>query len=550
MKMNWKLSYQKWLSSPWVDRFRRKPAWWGGGAALLFVLLWLAWPRTDVKSRTSFHEVQRDNLLVSIVEGGAIEAVNEEVIRSEVDGTARIIYLVPEGTYVKQGDLLVELDSSDTQDRVNQQEINYEQARFALVMAKEQLAIQKISGEGDEASAELKLELVETDLQRFLEGQAPQQKRNLENDIQAAHENLLVAQERLDWSEKLHAKGYETKSNLDRDRLTVSQYKARLAQTEQALWIFDTFDFVKQKRQLESSVEYAKRDLQRTKLQANRRLSQIEADVTAQETTVDLSLKKLERDKAKLAACKILAPQDGLVVYAGDSHRSSSESPIEEGATVRTRQEIIKLPDVSQMKLVVRVHEAYINMITAGLPAFVVLDARPDLRFRGVVQKVAILPDPSRWNNPNLKVYSTEILITDPMPDVKPGVSARAEIVITNLTNVLSVPLQAVTTHQGQQVAYLAKGRHMEPVPISVGLYNTKMIQVLSGLKEGDRVSLSPPLDSAEKMFGSEPLAPTNSTEMGEIKKTVIKKPVRSKSKPLPKPSSRPRSAPNPPVRP
>ena len=81
----------------------------------------------------------------------------------------------------------------------------------------------------------------------------------------------------------------------------------------------------------------------------------------------------------------------------------------------------------------------------------------PDQRFQGMVNKVAPLPDSqSRWGNPDLKVYATEILITDKLPDVKPGVSARAEIIITNLANVLTVPIQAVTTRKGKQVVFLA----------------------------------------------------------------------------------------------
>lgn len=491
--------------------WRHRPVWFAVGAVMLLILIALAWPRTARAPVHAWHEAQRSDLLISVVEGGTIEAVNEVVIRSEVEGTARIIYLIPEGSYVKKGNLLVELDSAAAQDQVNQQQIAAERARFALVMAREQLAIQKIAGEGEVSAAQLRLELVETDRQRYLEGQSPQLRRNLENDIQAARENLLVAEERLTWSEKLYAKGYETKANLDRDRLTVSQYKAKLAQAEQALWIFDEFDFPKQKRQLESNVEHAQRDLGRIKLQNDRRLAQLEADITAQETTVDLSEKKLERDQAKLAACKIHAPQDGLVVYAGSGSRSSSESLIEEGATIRNRQEIIKLPDVSQMKLTVRVHEAYINMITLGLSAFVVLDARPDVRFRGTVSRVALLPDTqSRWINPNLKVYATEILITDPLPDVKPGVSARAEIVITNLINVLSVPLQAVTTQQGRPVVHVARGKTVAPVPVELGRYNTKSIHIVAGLNPGDRVSLAPPLmsDSRALALGI-PDAPT-----------------------------------------
>ncbi|HOK77805.1 MAG TPA: hypothetical protein PLW35_08800, partial [Verrucomicrobiota bacterium] len=92
-----------------------------------------------------------------------------------------------------------------------------------------------------------------------------------------------------------------------------------------------------------------------------------------------------------------------------------------------------------------------------------------------------------------------EIVLTDLPPDAKPGVSARAEILITNIANALSVPIQAVTTLKGKQVCYVADGSKVTPVPVQVGMFNTRFIEITSGLKEGDRVLLSPPFDTQEK---------------------------------------------------
>lgn len=175
--------------------------------------------------------------------------------------------------------------------------------------------------------------------------------------------------------------------------------------------------------------------------------------------------------------------------------RFSQESMVEEGAQVRKRQELVKIPDTSRMKVTLKVHESHVGQVQAGQPAFVVLDSLPDQQFRGEVTKVGILPDAqSRWGNPNLKVYSTEVVITDPIPDVKPGVSARAEIVVANLQDVLTVPIQAVTTLKGQQVCYVKKFRGPESVPVEIGMFNSSFIEIKSGLSEGDQVLLAPPI--------------------------------------------------------
>jgi HlyD family secretion protein len=458
---------------------------------------------------SSYFEVKRGDFLISIVEGGTLEAVDEVSIRNEVEGTARIIFIVPEGSYVKAGDLLVELDSSASQDAVNLQQINVEKAQFAQIQAEQQLQIQGSVVDSDIAAALLKVEFAESDLDKYIKGEALQLRRNAQIEITNVLESLRIAEDRLQWSEELFKQGFETKSNLDKDRLSVSQSKLKLEQAEKALWMLETFDEKKRKRELEAALQAARDDLQRVRLQGERIVAQYRAEVDTQRSTLELSKSKLTRDMKQLQATKIHAPQDGLVVYAssGGGGRYSSESMIEEGAVVRNRQELIKLPDISEMKLQVKIHESHINQVRLGQPAFLVLDSMPDQRLRGVVNKVGLLPDgSSRWSNPNLKVYATEVLVTDQLPDVKPGVSARAEIIITNLANVLTVPIQAVTTRKGQQVVFLADTAE-KPVAVGVGMYNTRFIEITSGLRDGDRVLLAPPLDAEAKDLGGGILA-------------------------------------------
>lgn len=493
------------LFSAALARVRQRPILSAVAVIALAAVLGFAFTRSgDNKGIVSLFEVKRGDFLISVVEGGTVESVNEVVIRSEVEGTARIIFIVPEGSYVKRGDLLVELDSSSTQDAVNQQQINVEKAQFSLIQAEQQLEIQRSTVESEVSSAALKVEFAATDLNKFEKGEAMQVRRNAQIDITNVVESLRINEERLEWTEELFKQGFETKANLDKDRLSVSQSKLRLEQAQKELWMLETFDQPKRKRALESALQEAQENLERVRLQGERKLAQFDADVRTQRKTLELSMAKLERDRRQLEATRIFAPQDGLVVYAGgsSSSRFSSESMIEEGAVVRNRQELIKLPDVSDMKLQVRIHESHINQIRHGQPAFIVLDSMPDQRFRGLVSRVAPLPDSSsRWGNPNLKVYPTEIRIVDKLPDVKPGVSARAEIIITNLANVLTVPIQAITTRKGQQVAYVSDNPP-RAVPVSVGMYNQKFIEITSGLNAGDRVLLSPPQGLQEKDLG------------------------------------------------
>lgn len=446
--------------------------------------------------QTTYYDVKRGDFLISIVAGGSIEAVNEISIRNEVEGSARIIYIVPEGTYVKKGDLIVELDSATALDQVNQQQISFEKAQFSMIQANETLEIQKSLTDSDVRAAELKLEFAKIDLDKYLKGDSFQTRRDAQIAAQKLRENLAIAEQKLYWSQELFKKDFENKSVVDNDRLSVNNLQLSLEAATNKIWVIETYEHPKMLRKVQSDLEESRKDLERVKHQVEAKLAQYRAEVETQKNTLALQQRKLDRDKKNLAGTKILAPADGLAVYPVSNNRFSSESLIEEGATVRNRQEMLKLPDVSRMKLTVKVHESQVSKVRPGLPAYVVLDPMPEKRFKGYVSKVGLLPDTSsRFGNPDLKVYITEILISDEILDMKPGVSAHAEVMITNLVNVITVPIQAVTTLKGKPVVYTAASSS-QAVAVEVGLFNTKFIQIVSGLKEGDRVMLSPPLDT------------------------------------------------------
>ncbi|MBM3837937.1 MAG: HlyD family efflux transporter periplasmic adaptor subunit [Verrucomicrobia bacterium] len=444
-----------------------------------------------------FHTVKRGDMLISVVEGGALKAVNESIIRSEFEGMSRIISIVPEGTYAKKGDLLVELDSSELKDRLNQQEVSYQNSDFAFVQAKENLSIQRSLVDSQIKDAELRAEFAKSDLDKYIEGDAPQQINTQTNNIIIRKEQLQRAQDKLDWTQQLFKKGYASKSELEADGLSLMQSKISLEQAEEDLRLFRKYDMPKSVRRLESAWDQAKMELGRLKQRTSNQIAQAEADLRTRQRALELTLEKLNELKQQFENSRIKAPQDGLVVYASSNPfigGSGGQILIEEGAQIRQRQEIIKLPDVSQMLVEIRVHESHVLQIRAGLDAYVTVDSIPDRRFKAKVKKVAVLPNSQdRWMNPNLKVYSTDVLIEDELPDLKPGVSARAEIIVTNLVQALTVPLQAVTTVKGKQVCYVQNGKGTTPAPVVVGNFNDQFIEIKSGLKEGDRVLLSPP---------------------------------------------------------
>jgi len=184
---------------------------------------------------------------------------------------------------------------------------------------------------------------------------------------------------------------------------------------------------------------------------------------------------------------------------------------LEEGTMVRMRQELIRLPDISKMLAEIKIEEARVAQVRPGMTAYVHVQNVPHRRFKGTVRRVAPMPDSqSAWMNPNVKVYPADILVDEELPILKPGVSATAEVIITNLAKVLSVPIQTVARFQGENVCFIRKGSRVTPVPVTTGWFNDSFVEITSGLKEGDFVLLAPISDEEVE---EEPAPDTNAVD-------------------------------------
>jgi len=161
-------------------------------------------PAGDVAS----FAVKRGPLRISVTESGTIQAREQIIIKSEVEGRTTILSLVEEGKIVKEGDLLVELDSSRLLDERIDQQIRVQNGEAAFIRARENLAVAKNQAQSDIDRAELTFEFAKQDLKKYTapEGEYQNQRKEEESRITVAKEELKIAEEKLEWSKKLFEK--------------------------------------------------------------------------------------------------------------------------------------------------------------------------------------------------------------------------------------------------------------------------------------------------------------------------------------------------------
>jgi len=150
---------------------------------------------------------------------------------------------------------------------------------------------------------------------------------------------------------------------------------------------------------------------------------------------------------------------------------------------------IITIPDTSEMKVEIKVHETWIDKVQIDQEAKITIAAFPDEVFTGKVLKKAPLADPEEWLNPDLKVYSTGVSINGRYEALKTGMAGKVEVIIDELHDVLYVPIQSVVTVGETKVCYVM-GSGTQKRAVEAGLFNDNFVEIKSGLEEGEKVLL------------------------------------------------------------
>jgi HlyD family secretion protein len=397
-------------------------------------------------------------LPITVIDKGNLESSANQDAYAQVEGQTTIIFILPEGQRVKKGELVCELDSASLRDQLVNQQITTKSSAAAYENAK------------------LTREVAEIAVKEYVEGIYVQDMQTVEGEIKLAESDLSRSEDRLDWARRMFDKGYVSLATKNSEELTLKKARFALEQAQSKKKVLTEYTKPKTIKELQSEVEKTR------------------SDELAKKATMELENTKEKKLEKQIAACKITAPSEGLVVYANDPTRAfmSNAPQIEEGATVRERQKIFSLPDISKMQVNTKVHESQIEKITRGLKARIRVESAADQLLEGTVEAVNALPDTTNMFSSDIKVYTTKIRIDVPSAGLRPGMSAEVEILVDRKEHVLSVPVQAIIQFKGKDHVTKKVGDRYEQVEVELGANNEKYVEVTKGLSDGDLVVMDP----------------------------------------------------------
>jgi RND family efflux transporter MFP subunit len=455
------------------------------------------------------HRVKFEKLQPLIIERGSLESANSSDIvcrvRAPAQGTmvATTIkrVLVEDGSQVKKGDVLVELDDSALQEQLPARKIALDKAEADKVQAEENYKIVLSQNTSDVKAAELTLELTQLDLEKYLKGGREQLLRDLKSRLLLTEADVEQWTETLDQAEKKFKQNEVPPSEVRTVRLRLQAARLALEKSQQDLQLFEKYSRARTETDLRGKAAEGERAVEHVKQQAKGKENVARLEAEAKKTIYQQELARFKDIEDEIKKCKIVAPQDGMVVYYVPEQvrfGGAQQSVVAQGEPVREGQKLMTIPDLSKMQLVIRVPEALVTQVRPGLPAVLRVDAFPDRALRGTVRQVATTPSATDWLASDQKVYRTVIAIDGDTASFRPGMSAAVTIPLgKERSDVLAVPARALVGRggMGKTVSCLVlTADGPEEREVVLGPRNELTAEIASGLREGDEVIVNPQL--------------------------------------------------------
>ncbi len=231
------------------------------------------------------------------------------------------------------------------------------------------------------------------------------------------------------------------------------------------------------------------------KAKSNRTAS--EADIVAKQRKRDKAKFDLQRAQQGLDALQIKAPTAGVVNVMPNWRTGGmfgGEVEFREGDRAWPGANIVELPDLSSIHLEARLDESDRGRLKVGQAATVRIEAVPGKDFAATVDLISVLAKvdfSSGW--PPVKNFDLGLILKEPDPRIRPGMTATARIGTDRIPGVLLAPTEAVYQRDGHPIVYKLRGSLFDELRIDVTRRGREQVAIATGVNIGDKLATRRP---------------------------------------------------------
>ena len=463
-------------------------------AAFLFFAGWRGYLSTGNHADTILTaRVIRTDVVVQVHTVGELEAADSVVLSSSVRGDrGKIMELVEDGSRVEAGDVLVRLDPTGFEEDVLKLETKVAELETLVNVHEQLLAWEKNQVDREIKRAGSDLHIARLELRRLEKGEGPQELARLEAEARKAREAYEQKKGYLASLEELAEKGFSNPA--EKAQLLNLIEESRQAHQMVAMQLSSYRDHLLpvQLEKARASIDAAEVAREQTLKGGGYKIGQAMAALANSEQALASARQNLDAAREELAATVIRAPNPGMVVLAEQMRGNTFRKP-RVGDPVWQNQPLVHLPDISRMMVKTRVREIDLHKIDVGKPVLAKVDAYPDYSLTGRVASIGVLADQGNQGRQHGKYFNVTISLDQSSPRLRPGMTTRVSILCNEISNVLAIPAFAMFRDDNETVVFVAAGTGFEKRNVAAGARNEDLVEITSGLKQGEQVALSRP---------------------------------------------------------
>lgn len=445
--------------------------------------------------------VRRGDLHISITENGYLKAEKSQQIKPKFRGSGTLTWIIDEGSEVQEGDLLAEFDKTEIQTELTDAQNKLTEVQTELEAAEAELKITARDNTAEIEKAEVGLRVAQLTHERYVKGEYPNELRKQKLAVEKAQSEYDRAAERYQQVPELLEEGFLTAIQVEEERIKVREAEIALENAQEEQKLYQTYTYPMELAQKESAVKDAERTLTNSREKAEIKLKEQQAQIANHKRRLATTKAHVQQLEQELEAMTMKAPAPGVVLY-GNASRPWERERIKVGSQIYQGLTVITLPDLSVMQVQLKIHEADINQVEVGQKAVITLETYRGEVFTGEVVEVATVADSSDWGDSTNKQFRVLVTMDPSEIELRAGITAKVEIQVGLVENVLYVPVHAVVAEGGESFCWVAQDGQVTRRTVTIGQTDSHFVEIRSGLEEGDEVLLYDPRQSGEAEDG------------------------------------------------
>ncbi|MFN9078485.1 MAG: HlyD family efflux transporter periplasmic adaptor subunit [bacterium] len=466
---------------------------------------------TSISAR-DLHTVEKSSFDMMLPVSGELAAMQQVEIRNTLETRAVITEIVPEGTRVSKGDIVVRLAQEEILDKIKDATDKVNTTNSSTIAAQQALAIKQGEKQSELDKADVAVRIAELALQGWQEGEVINKRQSLALAKETAAINFDRLKGRFEESAKLVEQRFIAKDEYEKDRIAMIEAEAKVKQAALDLEVYEKYTFFQDEAKKKSDLDQARAERSRVEEKFNAELVKAQADVDSANFQLQSAKERLANLETQLANTTLVAPIDGLIVYATSIDSSNGgrgggdTQPPQVGTELRPNELVILLPDTTRMVANLKVSEALSGRIKPGQRVTVFSDAMPNQPIGGEVTGVSVLAAAGGWRDPNRREYTVKAALeTDPALGLKPAMRCKAEILLGRVDDAVNIPVQAIFRQGPVAFVYVEGSGGFEQRQVDLGRASELQIEIRKGVEPGDKVLLREPkaFEIAKKLDAS-----------------------------------------------